>query len=320
MVERVREREVASRIRVTDAEIDALIEERRSAAAPTRSSTSRRSWCRCRKAPPRRVVAERRERAQAALRRVRGGEDFAARRPRDVAGRQSRRGRRDRHAAGRPPARPVRQGGPAVEAGRGRRPTCCAAPPAFTSSSWSSARTRRLHASSRSRARHILLRPSAAADRRGGGAPADPVPARDPRRQQELRAARPRKLRGRQRRAGRRPRLGLGRLVRARVRGGDRRARGRRHLRAGGDALRRAPGPGGRPAPGHARQPSSSASRRGTSCASRSSRRPTSNGCATCAAGPTSSCATRRSSGERPGPWRRPRRSASASISSSIRR
>ena len=77
MVERVREREVASRIKVSDADIDALIEQRRTGAnavqfnvaqilvtAPEGASVA--------------VAAERRERALTALRRVRGGEDFSA--------------------------------------------------------------------------------------------------------------------------------------------------------------------------------------------------------------------------------------------------
>ena len=77
MVERVREREVASRIKVSDADIDALIEQRRIGAnavqfnvaqilvtAPEGASVA--------------VAAERRERALTALRRVRGGEDFSA--------------------------------------------------------------------------------------------------------------------------------------------------------------------------------------------------------------------------------------------------
>ncbi|MEO8525408.1 MAG: peptidylprolyl isomerase [Caldimonas sp.] len=76
MVERVREREVASRIKVSDADIDALLEQRRASGAglqfnigqilvtvPEGASVA--------------VVAERRERALAALKRVRAGEDFA---------------------------------------------------------------------------------------------------------------------------------------------------------------------------------------------------------------------------------------------------
>ncbi len=76
MVERVREREVAGRIKVSDAEIDALIEQRRNGAkavqfnvaqilvtVPEGASVS--------------AVVERRERALAALKRVRSGEDFA---------------------------------------------------------------------------------------------------------------------------------------------------------------------------------------------------------------------------------------------------
>jgi peptidyl-prolyl cis-trans isomerase SurA len=44
MVERVREREVVSRIRITDAEIDELIEKRRARRGRARRPTSRRSW------------------------------------------------------------------------------------------------------------------------------------------------------------------------------------------------------------------------------------------------------------------------------------
>ena len=106
-----------------------------------------------------------------------------------------------------------------------------------------------------SRARHILLRPSPeltpeAAARRLLQFKRDILAGT-----QDLRAARARELRGRQRGAGRRPRLGRAGLVRPRVRGGDRGAAGRRHLRSGDDALRPAPDPGRRPAPDDARQP-----------------------------------------------------------------
>ncbi len=75
LVERVREREVVSLIRVNEADVDELIEQQRKAAGaeldiaqilvtvPEKASDA--------------VVAARRDRALAALRRVRGGEDFA---------------------------------------------------------------------------------------------------------------------------------------------------------------------------------------------------------------------------------------------------
>ena len=77
MVERTREREVAGRIRISDAEIDALIEERRSGGANAQFNIAQ-IMVPVPDNAPQAVVAERRGVAQAALRRVRGGEDFAA--------------------------------------------------------------------------------------------------------------------------------------------------------------------------------------------------------------------------------------------------
>jgi peptidyl-prolyl cis-trans isomerase SurA len=77
MVERVREREVASRIKVSDAEIDALLEQRRSSGANAQINIAQ-ILVQVPENAPQTVLGERRERAQVALRRVRGGEDFAA--------------------------------------------------------------------------------------------------------------------------------------------------------------------------------------------------------------------------------------------------
>lgn len=77
MVERLREREVASRIRVTDAEIDTLLEERRSGGANAQFNIAQIMVLVPENATQV-VLAEQLERALAALRRVRGGEDFAA--------------------------------------------------------------------------------------------------------------------------------------------------------------------------------------------------------------------------------------------------
>jgi peptidyl-prolyl cis-trans isomerase SurA len=77
MVERVREREVASRIKVSDAEIDALLEQRRSSGANAQINIAQ-ILVQVPENAPQTVLGERRERALAALRRVRGGEDFAA--------------------------------------------------------------------------------------------------------------------------------------------------------------------------------------------------------------------------------------------------
>ena len=224
------------------------------------------------------------------------GEDFAAV-AREISedGNRGQR-RRDRPAAGRPPARRVRRGrAPAASPARSRR-ACCAAAPAFTCSSCSNA------ASGAAFRVHADARPPH---------PAAPVAAAE--------RARPRSAGWPSSSARSKPARAASSTWRARTRedgsaaqGGDlgwaspgpfvpefeeamNRPAGRRHLRSGGVALRRAPDPGGRAAQSRRSTPSSCASRRATSCASRSSRRPTRNGCATCAPAPTSSCASRRS-------------------------
>ncbi len=77
LVERMREREVASRIKVSDAEIDALLEQRRSGGANSQFNIAQIMVLVPENATPAQL-AERRAVAQAALRRVRGGEDFGA--------------------------------------------------------------------------------------------------------------------------------------------------------------------------------------------------------------------------------------------------
>jgi peptidyl-prolyl cis-trans isomerase SurA len=78
LVERVREREVVSRIRITDAEIDDLIEKRRKAAGLGNEINVAQILVTVPEGASDAVVAERRARAEAALKRVQGGEDFAA--------------------------------------------------------------------------------------------------------------------------------------------------------------------------------------------------------------------------------------------------
>ena len=77
LVERVREREVQQRIRITDDEIDALIERERGAAARSEFNLAQILVTVPENASAD-VAAQRRERAEAALARVRRGEDFAA--------------------------------------------------------------------------------------------------------------------------------------------------------------------------------------------------------------------------------------------------
>jgi peptidyl-prolyl cis-trans isomerase SurA len=78
LVERVREREVVSRIKISDAEIDDLIEKRRIAANAGSEIQLAQILVTVPEGAPDGVVAERRARAEAALKRVQGGEDFGA--------------------------------------------------------------------------------------------------------------------------------------------------------------------------------------------------------------------------------------------------
>jgi peptidyl-prolyl cis-trans isomerase SurA len=79
MVERVREREVAQRIRITDAEIDALIEQQRGKVAATEVQYNiAQVLIKLPENATEATVAERRARAEQAMARVRAGEDFAA--------------------------------------------------------------------------------------------------------------------------------------------------------------------------------------------------------------------------------------------------
>jgi peptidyl-prolyl cis-trans isomerase SurA len=77
LVERVREREVANRIKISDAEIDALIEQRLAGSGAAAQFNIAQILVSVPDGAAAGVVAERRDRALAALRRVRGGEDFA---------------------------------------------------------------------------------------------------------------------------------------------------------------------------------------------------------------------------------------------------
>ena len=78
LTERVREREVNSRIRITDAEVDALIEQRRAAAGGGAKLNIAQVLVTVPEGAAPLVVAERQARAESALARVRGGEAFEA--------------------------------------------------------------------------------------------------------------------------------------------------------------------------------------------------------------------------------------------------
>jgi len=78
MVERVREREVMQRVRVTDAEIDALLDKQRAAAGSATEYNIAQILVTVPEGAPESTVAERRARIEAALARVRAGESFEA--------------------------------------------------------------------------------------------------------------------------------------------------------------------------------------------------------------------------------------------------
>ena len=77
LVERIREREVASRIRINDAEVDGLIEQRRVGASAAAELNIAQILVTVPEGASDAVIGERLERALGALRRVRGGEDFS---------------------------------------------------------------------------------------------------------------------------------------------------------------------------------------------------------------------------------------------------
>jgi peptidyl-prolyl cis-trans isomerase SurA len=78
LIERVREREVAQRIRITDGEIDGFIDQQRGAAAGVVQYNVAQVLIKLPENPSEAAVAERRARAEQAMARVRAGEDFAA--------------------------------------------------------------------------------------------------------------------------------------------------------------------------------------------------------------------------------------------------
>jgi peptidyl-prolyl cis-trans isomerase SurA len=78
LIERVREREVAQRIRITDAEVDEFIEKQRGAAAGEVQYNIAQVLVSVAENATDAVAAERRARAESALTRVRAGEAFAA--------------------------------------------------------------------------------------------------------------------------------------------------------------------------------------------------------------------------------------------------
>jgi peptidyl-prolyl cis-trans isomerase SurA len=78
LTERIREREVVGRIRISDAELDNYIERRRVAAAGADQYNIAQVLVTVPEGASAEVTSQRRERAEAALRRIQGGESFEA--------------------------------------------------------------------------------------------------------------------------------------------------------------------------------------------------------------------------------------------------
>ena len=78
LVERVREREVNQRIRITDTDVDALLDQRRAAAGSAAQLNIAQVLVTVPDGASPELLAQRQARAEAALVRVKGGEDFAA--------------------------------------------------------------------------------------------------------------------------------------------------------------------------------------------------------------------------------------------------
>jgi peptidyl-prolyl cis-trans isomerase SurA len=219
MVERAREREVAQRIRITDGEVDALIEQQRGKLAAEVQYNIAQVLIKLPEAPSDAVVAERRARAEAALARIRAGEDFGA-----VSRQVSEDDNRERggeiglRPADRLPdifletVRPLQSGQVA--------PSLLRTAAGFHILKLIERAEGGVFRVTQTRARHILLRPS----------------------EQLTEAA----VRSRLTDFKRQIEGGLGRArpVRARVRRGHERAGDRRRFRAGGHTLRLSPDPG----------------------------------------------------------------------------
>ena len=237
LVERVREREVVSRIRVTDAEVDAWLEERRKAVGAEPELNIAQVLVTVPEGASEAVVAERRERAAGALRRIRAGEDFAAvSRELSEDGNRAQGGEIGLRPMSRLPdlftrtvsplkAGEVRVGAAAQRCGLSRRQAARAQEPsAFTVA--------------QTRARHILLRPSAELTAetaaRGWRSSRESLPARAPSRRWHARIPRTA--------APRRAAISAGppRVRSCGVRRGHVGAAARRHFRPGRDPLRRA--------------------------------------------------------------------------------
>ena len=230
LVERVREREVVSRIKISDVDIDKLIEKRRAAAGTNAQIDVAQILVTVPEGANAEVVAQRQARAEAALARVKGGEAF------DVVAKEiSEDGNKAQGGViGMRPA--DRLPDVFVEVARNLKPGEIAPELVRSGAGFHvlklvERKDGGAFTVQQTHARHILLRVSAQLT-------AEAARQRLAEFKRQIQSGTKtfeqlaRELRRRQRGAGRRPRLGLARHLRARVRGGDERAGDQRHLRA----------------------------------------------------------------------------------------
>jgi peptidyl-prolyl cis-trans isomerase SurA len=160
MVERLREREVYQRIRVSDEEIDRFLERQRASAATDAEINLAQILVPVPEGADAAAVAERRARVAAALARVKGGEDFA-----QVAREVSEDGNRER--GGEIGFRPAsRLPDLFVEASKGLKPGEVSAEPLRSGAGFHvlkllERREAGIGRITQTRVRHVLLRPSA---------------------------------------------------------------------------------------------------------------------------------------------------------------
>ena len=292
LTERIREREVVSHIRVTDAEINDYIAKQRG----NKSSAPEIDLAQILIPVPDKATPDEVAQLEGARRCGVGAREerraVRERRARDVRRHQQGKGRRH----GLAPARPLP--GPVREVGRrrqGRRRDAAGAqrrrlPHPEGAVAWRAGRNDD-HADARAPHRAAAV---GGDDARPGAGAHPRVPPADRQRREDVRGGRAPVFGRRQQRAGRRPGLGVARRLRARVRGGDGQAADRRVVRPGALALRRPPDPGARSSRVRDRTPSSCANRPRTLSRSRSSTRPTRNGSRTCARRPSSNTGNRR--------------------------
>ena len=242
LLERLRDRELAARVRVTDAEVDAAAERlAKGGGGPLQLNLAHLLIALPENATPAQV-AEATQLAESLLARARAGEPFDA--------------LVKRYSASKAPEggvlglRPVeRLPEPFVAAVRNLQPGEVA--PQWLRSDAGLHLIKLVERQApdaaptlaQTHARHILLRISPQLGAEAAQAAARALQARHRGRQGQLCPAGPRALAGRQRPRGRRPGLGGARHVRAGVRIGDERTGARADLRSGGLALRGAPDP-----------------------------------------------------------------------------